>query len=475
MNRKYKELSKNTLLFTISSFGSKLLVFLLVPLYTSYLTTEDYGFADLISTTVSLSLPCLLVCIESGVLRFCFDKDKTIEEVFSSSSYILIRGTAICLLGAGIVALIPDLPFDKIYILYFVLMFIATGVSNFLACFYRGANKVVIMVESSLIHTVFTCTLNILFLTVFDFGIQGYMVANFLGTYVSIIWGSLRIKIWKYFSFSKIRKPIVKDVQHYCFPLIFNKLGWWINNSIDRYIVTWFLGTDKNGIYSVSYKIPTILSTVSGIFADAWALSAIKEFDPEDSDGFIKDMYNLYNSFLILGCSVLIILNIPLAMFLYKNDFFEAWKYTGPLLVSLIFGGLSGFLGCITSAVKDTKISAYSTTIAGIINVCISLVLVKPMGIMGVAIGTLVSNVAIWLMRLLRAKKHVRLRINFLRDFTMYAILIVQFVIGVIWEFRIEAIVLQTILLMLLIVFNRKAVFKFIGIAKTFLIKKKAN
>ena len=79
MNRKQKELSKNTLLFTISSFGSKLLTFLLVPLYTSYLTTEDYGFADLVSTTVTLVLPILLVCIESGLLRFSFDKDKTIE------------------------------------------------------------------------------------------------------------------------------------------------------------------------------------------------------------------------------------------------------------------------------------------------------------------------------------------------------------------------------------------------------------
>ena len=473
MNRKQKDLSKNVVLFTISSFGSRLLTFLLVPLYTSYLTTEDYGFADLISTTVTLLLPILLVCIESGLLRFAFDKDKTLEEVFSSSSYILLRGTAICLIGAGIIALIPNLPFDKIYILFFVLMFVATGLSHFMASFYRGADKIGVMVETSLIHTAITCGLNILFLAVFKFGIYGYMVANFLGTYISIIWGGLRTKVWRYFAVSKIKKPIIKELHKYCFPGIFNKLGWWINNAIDRYIVTWFLGTDQNGIYSVSYKIPTILSTISSIFADAWALSAFKEFDPDDSDGFMIGMYNLYNSVLVLGCSLLIVLNIPLATFLYQNEFFIAWKYTGPLIFSVIFGGLSGFLGCITAAVKDTKISAYSTIVGGIVNISLSIALVRSMGVMGVAIGTLVSNVIIWLMRMMRAKRYAKLRINYFRDFLMYGLIVAQFIIGIFGEFKIVPVLIQSAIFIVLMIINRKAVIKVFDMALSMLKKKK--
>ena len=473
MNSKQRDLSKNVILFTVSSIGSKLLTFLLVPLYTSYLTTEDYGFADLVSTTVTLLLPILLVCIESGVLRFSFDKDKTLEEVFSSSSYILIRGVAICLLVASVVALIPNLPFDKIYVLFFVLMFVATGISTFMACFYRGANKVGIMVETSLIHTAITCLLNIIFLTVCGFGIYGYMVANFLGTYISIVWGAFRVKIWRYFAVRKIKKPIVKELQHYCFPLMFNKLGWWINNALDRYVVTWFLGTDQNGIYSVSYKIPTILSTVSGIFAEAWAISAIKEFDPDDKDGFMIGMYNLYNSVLVLGCSVLVIMNIPLAMFLFKNEFFVAWKYTGPLLLSVIFGAMSGFLGCITAAVKDTKISAYSTIIGGIVNISISIALVKSIGIMGVAIGTLVSNIVVWIMRLLRAKKHAKLRINYLRDFFMYSIIVAQFIIGYFGELRIIPVLVQCAFFIILMVLNRRALIQIFSMAKGLIVRRK--
>ena len=95
MNRKYKDLSKNVVLFTISSFGSKVLVFLLTPLYTSMLSGEEFGTADIINTTVSFVLPILLICIESGVLRFCLEKDAQYDEVFSSSSVIFIRGMLI--------------------------------------------------------------------------------------------------------------------------------------------------------------------------------------------------------------------------------------------------------------------------------------------------------------------------------------------------------------------------------------------
>ena len=58
-NNKYKRLFKDTGLFAISNFASKILIFLLTPLYTSLLSTEEYGTADLINTTINLVYPIL--------------------------------------------------------------------------------------------------------------------------------------------------------------------------------------------------------------------------------------------------------------------------------------------------------------------------------------------------------------------------------------------------------------------------------
>ncbi|HAQ8217931.1 TPA: oligosaccharide flippase family protein, partial [Enterococcus faecium] len=51
---KTKYLIKNMGILTISNFSSKILVFLLVPLYTSVLSTTEYGTYDLTISTATL-------------------------------------------------------------------------------------------------------------------------------------------------------------------------------------------------------------------------------------------------------------------------------------------------------------------------------------------------------------------------------------------------------------------------------------
>lgn len=65
-----KNLVKNIMLFGISSFGTKIIYFLLVPLYTTCLTTEDYGYVDLINTVISLLVPIMTVGMSESVLKF---------------------------------------------------------------------------------------------------------------------------------------------------------------------------------------------------------------------------------------------------------------------------------------------------------------------------------------------------------------------------------------------------------------------
>ena len=96
---KYKNLSKNVALFTVSSFGSKIIAFLLVPLYTSILSTEEYGTADLILETVSLLIPILTIDIQDAVLRFTIgngDKKNTISILLVCLNKILAYQHILC-------------------------------------------------------------------------------------------------------------------------------------------------------------------------------------------------------------------------------------------------------------------------------------------------------------------------------------------------------------------------------------------
>lgn len=98
IKRQYKKLGQNTLWMFVGNFATKLLSFFMVPLYTAYLSTTDYGTADLMTTTVSLLSPILTVSASEGVLRFTLDKKYDSRQVLSLSLTISTVGFIILLL-----------------------------------------------------------------------------------------------------------------------------------------------------------------------------------------------------------------------------------------------------------------------------------------------------------------------------------------------------------------------------------------
>ena len=73
MEKKYKLLFKNTLFFTISSVGSSLISFLLVPIYTAALSTGEYGVVDVMDITVLLLFYVFSLDYSDVVARYSLD------------------------------------------------------------------------------------------------------------------------------------------------------------------------------------------------------------------------------------------------------------------------------------------------------------------------------------------------------------------------------------------------------------------
>lgn len=461
MSKKFDYLYKNIFLFTISIFGPRLISFFMIRVHTTALTTYEYGIAELIFATTSFLAPILTVCINSGVMRFTIEGDRPFDEVFSSSQYILLRGILAGFILSALATIVLRNQIDGIYIVYAFLYFASFSVYSYFSLMCRGIDRVNVMVEISLMNTITSCTLHIVLLSWAHMGIMGYFIGACAGPFLSALWAAMRTKAYGNLRVSSINKDLVSEIERYCIPLIFNEIGWWVNNSLDKYIVTYFLGVGQNGIYSVSYKIPTILQTVGACFANAWTLSAIKEFDSKDSDGFISKMYRLYFAALTICCSGIMLFNIPLAKIIYSNDFFEAWHYSSPILLATVFVGTAGFFEAIFVAVKDTKVLSVSTVMCGIVNTVVSVFLVQRIGAMGVAIGTLVANVIMWCFRLISSRRYVVFEIPFLKHLTVYSLLILQIFVGMQgWTY--SGIVSQCLICVTVIFINKDEVIEII-------------
>ena len=132
---------------------------------------------------------------------------------------------------------------------------------------------------------------------------------------------------------------------------------------------------------------------------------------------------------MVIVCSAIIVSDKFLAKFLYAKDFYIAWKYVPWLTIAILFGAMSGYLGGLFAAVKDSKIFARSTVYGAITNMALNLAFTPFMGPLGAAIATTVSYLEVWAFRYWHSKRYVKIRINLFRDLLSYLLLVAQSVL----------------------------------------------
>lgn len=389
-------LFKNVGLLTISNFSSKLLVFFLVPLYTSVLSTSEYGTFDLAVSTASLLYPLLTVNIVDGVMRFSMEKNCSKNDIaVIGIRYIFLSITAYMFLVviAGRFGIWKNLG-GLIFFYYFFYV-----LNQFFIQFAKGLEKVFDMAVAGVIGTISMIVFNLLLMLVFHQGLKGFFIANILAQAIPTVYFFVRLRFWQYVKTWRINKALHREMLKYSVPLLFSTLGWWVNSSLDRYAVTWLCGVAANGLLSVSYKIPTILNTIQGIFTQAWQISAIKEYGEKDIARFYGITFSSINMVMCAACAVLIFLTRPIASFLYANDFYEAWRYVPFLLVSSVLNCASGLLGPILSAQRNTKAMMWSAILGAVVNVVFNVALIYSIGVQGAAVATATSSLAIYIVR----------------------------------------------------------------------------
>lgn len=421
---KYKYFLKNIGLMTLSNFASKILSFLLVPLYTSVLSTADYGLYDIYTTTAFLLVPLLSGAVSQAALRFSMDATSDRSQVFSEAIRTFIQASLVIVAVVAINCWLNLIPLFNEYPCYFVLYYVFCLLSDILLSFARGIDRIFDVAIAGIISSAVIIILNVTLLLIFPMGVSGYFIANISAFVVVSIYLVVRLRLWTYIT-ARRNKALSEEMAEYSRPLIFDQIAWWINNVSDRYIVTWICGAAANGIYSVAFKIPSILNVFQSIFNQAWTLSAVKEIN-ESSGKFYSRIYSIYNCGLVLLCSLLLVGDKFVARILYANDFYQAWQYAPLLTISVVFSCLCGVFEGIFAAAKETKILASTTIVGAVINIAMNLVLVRYYGPLGAAFSTMVSYGLVWFARLRKASSIVRLNIHLSRDLASYAILLLQ-------------------------------------------------
>lgn len=398
----YKKLFSNTIIFAIGSFSSKILVFLLLPLYTRALNPTELGAVDLIIQIANLMIPIATLTIFESIIRFGLDKKYNNSEVFSSGLIVTIAGMLI------FTVIVPFLAQTK-YIhgygtLLYCYVFIAS-IKLIFAEFVRARKLVKLYAFNGILTTFSMITLNIVFLLVMKIGILGYLLAIIISDSLSIIFLFFIAEMYKFFSFKNFNKDVAKQMLAFSIPLIPTTIMWWVTNVSDRFMVEHFLGHGANGIYAIAYKIPTIITTIYAMFNQAWNMSAITESGSKERSKFYKNVFDSNQSVMYIIAGGIMLILIPLTRVLVSDSFFISYRYAPLLILATVFTCFTSFLGSIYSAVKKTSHSFYTSFLGAGINVGLNLLLIPRFGINGASFATLVSYLIVFMARIIDVQK----------------------------------------------------------------------
>lgn len=423
MKSRNSYLLKNTLIFAIGSFATKFISFFLVPLYTNILSPSEYGIIDLIYAICTILVPFFTLNISESIMRFSLDKNANKQKITNIGTTIF---TISIIFACLLIPLTYLIPFYKEYSLYIFLYFISLAGSQIYLANLKGQEKLVYYTIGNIIHTFLIAFFNILFLVVLKKGIEGYFLAyilsNFTTTLYSMIFSDAFTSLKEYTFDKKIAKEMIK----YSVVLIPTSFMWWIMNSSDRIMVSKMISTTANGIYAISYKIPSLISTIVTTFTQAWLFSAIKIKDDKDNEKYTNEVYNnLYFISFICGIGIFMILKHFLKFYVSK-EYFDAWKYIPFLIIGVIFQTLASFISTSYNVNKDNRGFLFSGLLGAILNIILNFIFIPFIGIYGAALATCLSYISVYIYRLVDTKKYVKIHVLKIKYIISYILLILS-------------------------------------------------
>lgn len=424
---RFGKLFSDTVILAIGTFGSKLLVFLLMPLYTALLSPSQYGTAELITGTANLIMPFACVGITNGIFRFAAEKGTDREGVFSSGMVLL--GAGLCgtvLLGA--VALCIGAAW-RTEILLVVLYVLAADLQTVCAQYVRAVDRTRLFAVQGILNTLVTVGFNILFLMAFDLGVTGYVLSTVVGNLLTTAFLVVSARLWRVFRLSHVSRTAMRELFRFSLPMVPTTICWLITDLSDRYLVSWFCGEAVNGVYSAAYKIPTIVNLVSGIFMQAWQFSAVvQSADGEECSRFYSQVFRGFLSVIFIGSGGLILLSPWLCRLLLNSAYHEAWRYMPTLLCSAALESVVSFLASVYM-VRKKSMHSFLTAVAGTgLNLLLNFLFIPRTGTfggaLGAAIATLIGYAAVWVLRMADVPRLLRFRLYLPRQLCSLALLL---------------------------------------------------
>lgn len=405
-SNKYIKLLTDTITFGIGNVLVKVIQFLLMPLYTGIMTTQEYGIAEITQNFVELVIPIATVNISTAVFRFSVDKNCDYKQLISQSLYVLILGNLITFVFVYFFQVRIGLYHYKI----FTLLLLFESLRLCLSSFVRGIGHVRRFAFGGVVSVLSLCVFNILLLVKTNLGVDGYLYSILASQIITCVYYLLSSKINSYIIFTFVDYTYIAKLMQFSAPLVLNSVSWWLINISGRYFLLWFQGSVAAGIYIAASKLPSLINIVTSIFQQAWQYATARHARSSDGNVFFINVFNVYAFAVFATSSLFIFLSPYVGKLLLKKDFIPGITLLPLLMYVAILNSFSAFLGTFYNAYKKNAMIFLSTLLGTVVTIVAGYFSVKHYASVGIILSNIMGYLVIVLIRIYDVKKRFSIR-----------------------------------------------------------------
>lgn len=437
MIKQLKTISKETIIYGIGNTAGSIVAFLLLPLYTKYLTPEDYGYLAIFSVFQAVIEITAVFGLSSGLFRYyLMAKDEVEQQTVMNTCF-----WAQTLFIVGLAAITFPLINQFSQILFgsnkyskYITIVTATGLlsafGSFIFSFMRAERKPKFFAITQVAKVTLLALTNVYFVAVLRWSYPGILIGNLIVlvviTIVVLAWFSRFISLS--FSLSYFKKILI-----FVSPIYIVNVFYFLLNLSDRFFLNHFLSPTEVGLYSFGNKIGSVV--MIGVIIP-FSIAIVPY-----AMSIAKEDYFKYTFAKIIKYFLLLIICLSVYVYYFSNEviilvsnasYLKASGIIGPILLSNVFYALYYNLSIAIDIVEKTYLSTLVVIVGAVVSVVINYCTIPLLGIYGSALASCISNGVLFVMMYYFSQKYFPIQYEVAAFIKLIGLLILYTVIFII-------------------------------------------
>ena len=397
MLKDIQKLVKHTAVYSLGSISTKVVGFVLLPLYTKHMTIDEYGVLGLLETTIQIAVVSLQLGLHSAFLRwYAIEQDEERKRSILFSTFSALFGVLLMfnLLSSFIVKDLSVLFFDRPDLSgYFILSFAIASLDilNILNLnLLRIEGKALRYSILNIVRVIIVLSFTVFFVASKGLGVLGILYGQLIGSFVLFLLNMPYFLRHVNFKFDLI---IIREMFHFGLPLIAPSLCGVLLTKGNRYILKYYCDYKEIGLYTLGDKLS---STINILLIQPFTLGYLpttyRKFGEERNERF-------YSKVLTYLCFALCLAVVALSAFSKEiietfarnKEYWGAYTVVPVIAAGYVFHGIRYVLSLGMYLTKKTRLLAVAVIIATVLNIALNFLLIPSYKIMGAAVATGVS------------------------------------------------------------------------------------